>query len=182
MQESLLELDSTGIPRYTALFVLMTHIMLPPNSTISLLLAQIDGLALGFQSSAVQGIHRAVAIAPLPGAPDIIEGAINLRGRIVPVLDLRRLFVLNPADVSPDQFLIILSIADRLIAVRVDDVLDVTEVPRKSFESPGTISPVLKKLEGVAATEAGAIVVYDVDAFLTQAETDALDLALSPQA
>jgi len=84
--------------------------------------------------------------------------------------------------VSPDQFLIVLSIADRLIAVRVDDVLDVTEVPRKSFESPSTISPVLKRLEGVAATEAGAIVVYDVDAFLTQAEMDALDLALSPQA
>lgn len=155
--------------------------MLPPQSNLSLLLAQIDGSAIGFPSPAVHGIHRAVAIAPLPGAPDVIEGAINLRGRIVPVLDLRRLFSLNRADLSPDQFLIILSIGDRLIAVRVDDVLDVTDVARKSFESPITISPVLKKLKGVAATEAGAIVVYDVDAFLTQAETKALDLALSPQ-
>lgn len=162
--------------------MLMNIGMLPPQTAFSLLLAQIDGSAIGFPTSAVHGIHRAVAIAPLPGAPDVIEGAINLRGRIVPVLDLRRLFGLKRADVSPDQFLIVLSIADRLIAVRVDEVLDVTEVPRERFESPGTISPVLERLEGVAATEAGAIVVYDVKAFLTQAETDALDVALSPQA
>ncbi|MBA2686913.1 MAG: chemotaxis protein CheW [Gemmatimonadaceae bacterium] len=160
----------------------MTIRMLPPQSTISLLLAQIDGSAIGFPSSAVHGIHRAVAIAPLPAAPDVIEGAINLHGRIVPVVDLRRLFVLSGAVVSPDQFLIILGIADRLIAVRVDDVLDVTEVSRESFESPSKISPALKRLAGVAATEAGVIVVYDVDAFLTQAEMDALDVALSPQA
>ena len=60
--------------------------------------------------------------------------------------------------------------------MRVDDVEDVTEVAQSSLESPASLSPVLQRLHGVAATGSGALVIYDVDAFLTQAEHDALDL------
>ncbi len=149
------------------------------NPSRTVLLAQIGGTQLGIPADAVREIIRAVAIAPLSGAPAIIEGAINLHGRIVPVVDLRRRFGMPAAPTEPDQFMIVIESGDRLIAVRVDDVDDVTDVAGE-LTAPGTLSPVIQNLAGVAAAEGGTIVIHDVNAFLTQAEAEALDL-LTPQ-
>lgn len=151
--------------------------MPPSRTTLAVLLARIDSTTVGFSASAVREIVRAVAIAPLPGAPGVIEGAINLHGRIVPVVDVRQRLALPAVAVSPDQYLIALETSHRLIAVRVDDVEEVTEVAESSLESSSSLSPVLQRLQGVAPTASGALVIYDVDAFLTQAEREALDLA-----
>lgn len=147
------------------------------QTTLPILLARISGTQVGFSATAVRKIVRAAAIAPLAGAPAIIEGAINLHGRIVPVVDIRHRLALLAVELSPDQFFIALQTSDRLIAVRVDDVEDMIEVPASSLESPASLSPVLQRLEGVAAMDSGALVIYDVDAFLTQAEREALDAA-----
>lgn len=152
---------------------------MPVHQTLlPILLTRIDATQVGFSASAVREIVRAVAIARLPRAPDIIEGAINLRGRIVPVVDVRQRLALPAAVVTPEQYLIILQASDRLIAVRVDDVEDVIDVPQASMESPAKLSRALERLEGVAAIASGALVIYDVDAFLTQAEQEALDLTV----
>lgn len=145
------------------------------QTSVAILLARIGDAQVGFSVLAVQEIIRAVAIAPLLGAPDIIEGAINLRGRIVPVVDVRKRLELPGSIVSPEQYLIALATSDRWIAVRVDDVEDVMDVEQTSMESPASLSPILRRLQGVAAIASGALVIYDVDGFLTQAEQDALD-------
>jgi purine-binding chemotaxis protein CheW len=145
-------------------------------SSLPILLARIDSAQVGFPASAVREILRAVAIASLPGAPDIIEGAINLRGRIVPVVDVRQSLALPASDVSPDQYLITLQTSERLIAVRVDDVEDVIAVQKSNMQTTKSLSPALERLHGVTAIATGALVIYDVDAFLTQAEQEALDL------
>lgn len=145
--------------------------------TLPVLLARINGTQIGFSAAAVREIVRATAIAPLAGAPGVIEGAINLHGQIVPVVDIRQRLAFPPLPVSPDQFFIALQASDRLIAVRVDDVEDMAEIPSSNLELPSALSPVLQRLAGVAAMDTGALVIYDVDAFLTQAERDALDLA-----
>ncbi len=145
------------------------------QTTLPILLARIDGTQIGFSAAAVREIVRAVAVAPLAGAPGVIEGAVNLHGRIVPVVDVRQRLALPARPVAPDQFLVFLDAADRLIAVRVDDVEDVVDIPSASLETPAALSPVLQRLAGVAAMESGAVVIYDVDTFLTQAEREALD-------
>ena len=153
--------------------------MTSASTSISILLARLAGTQVGFSANAVREIVRSVAIAPLPGAPVIIEGAINLHGRIVPVVDVRQRLELAALPNSPEQFLIIMETSDRLIAVRVEDVDDVTVIPTSDLETPAALSPVLQRLSGVAAITNGALVIYDVDAFLTQAERDALDEAES---
>lgn len=147
----------------------------PPPPNISILLARLAGTQIGFAASRVREIVRAVAIAPLPGAPPIIEGAINLHGRIVPVIDVRQRLELPALANAPEHFLIVLETSDRLVAIRVEDVDDVGDIPAAGMESPSALSPALQRLSGVAATSSGALVIYDVDAFLTQAERDALD-------
>ncbi|MDB4893504.1 MAG: cheW [Gemmatimonadetes bacterium] len=145
------------------------------ESTLPVLLARIDDTQIGFSATAVREIVRAVAIAPLAGAPGVIEGAINLHGQIVPVVDVRQRLALPAVPVAPGQFLVLLETSDRLIAVRVDDVEDVTVIPASSLESPAAVSLVLQRLQGIAAIESGALVIYDVDAFLSQAEREQLD-------
>jgi purine-binding chemotaxis protein CheW len=148
--------------------------MSPTQTTLPILLARISGIQVGFAASAVRKIVRAAAIAPLAGAPAIIEGAINLHGRIVPVVNVRQRLDLPAAGLTPEQFFIVLHASDRLIAVRVDDVDDMIELAETSLESPASISPVLERLQGVAAIDSGALVIYDIDGFLTQAEQEAL--------
>lgn len=145
------------------------------QSTLPVLLARIDDTQIGFSATAVREIVRAVAIAPLAGAPGVIEGAINLHGQIVPVVDVRQRLALPAVPLAPGQFLVLVETSDRLIAIRVDDVEDVTVIPSSSLESPAALSPVLQRLQGIAATESGALVIYDVDAFLSQAEREQLD-------
>jgi purine-binding chemotaxis protein CheW len=73
--------------------------MSPPASAESarspereLLIFEIGASRFGLPSADVREVLRAVTIVPLPGAPPIVEGLINVRGRIVPVLDIRRRF------------------------------------------------------------------------------------------
>ena len=147
----------------------------PLLASTSLLLTRLDDTRIGFPATAVRELVRSVAIASLSSAPAVIEGAINLRGNIIPVVDVRGRLGMPARPNSPDQFLVILETTDRLIAVRVDDVDDMVDVPTADVQSSAGLSPALQHLAGVAATVEGAVVIYDADAFLTQAERAVLD-------
>lgn len=147
------------------------------SATTPLLLTRLSDTRIGFSAIAVREILRSVAIAPLLGAPAVIEGAINLRGTVIPVVDVRRRLAMAPSANAPEHFLVLLQTSDRVIAVRVDDVEDVVDMPNVGVENATALSPVLQGLAGIAATSDGALVIYDADAFLTQAEREAINQA-----
>ncbi|CAN5907432.1 chemotaxis protein CheW [soil metagenome] len=149
--------------------------MTSETTVLSILLVRLAGAQIGFSASSIREVLRSVTIAPLLGTPRIIEGAVNFRGRIVPVVNVRARLSLPALANAPDQFLVILEVRERLIAVRVDDVEDLVDVDMSELETPKVVSPVVERLTGIAATAAGALVIYDADAFLTQAERDAID-------
>ena len=149
--------------------------MTSESTAVSILLARLAGAQIGFSATSIREVLRSVTIAPLLGTPAIIEGAVNFRGRIVPVVNVRERLSLAALANSPDQFLVILEVHDRLVAVRVDDVEDLVEVAASELAPPSGVSPVIERLAGIAATVSGALVIYDADAFLTQAEQDALE-------
>lgn len=146
-----------------------------PRTTLTILLARLDGSQVGFPAHAVGEVARAVAITPLPGAPAIIEGTIDLHGRIIPVVDLRHRLGMPAVALAPEQFLVALTAGVRVIAIRVDDVLDVVDVAEGALSTAADVSPSLQGLAGIAGTAEGLVVVHDIESFLTQAEGDALD-------
>jgi purine-binding chemotaxis protein CheW len=88
----------------------------------------------------VQEIIRDSAITAIPDAPDFLEGVINLRGSIIPVIDLRkRLKLLQPAQVSQDSWIIILTVDGRVTGFVVDRVTKVLTVPVESIKPPPDI-------------------------------------------
>ncbi len=88
----------------------------------------------------VQEIIRETPITPIPNAPDFIEGVINLRGNIIPVIDLRRRLNLRHAEASDGNiWIMILNVEGRVTGFIVDSVTQVLKVPANSIKPPPDI-------------------------------------------
>ena len=143
-----------------------------------LLLFTIDDVRGALPLEQLQETVRAVAITPLAGAPGVVEGVIDVRGTVVPVLDLRARFRLPPRSVVPSDHLVIARAGGRTVALRVDEAVDVLTLPDESVTPAGPSDPALAHLAGIARLPDGLVLVHDLQAFLTQGEEQALAAAL----
>ena len=88
----------------------------------------------------VQEIIRETPITPIPNSPDFIEGVINLRGNIIPVIDLRkRLNLREMAAPAGQTWIMILNVNGRITGFIVDSVTQVLKVPSNSIKPPPDI-------------------------------------------
>ncbi len=88
----------------------------------------------------VQEIIRETPITPIPNSPDFIEGVINLRGNIIPVIDLRKRLNLREGTAPPGQtWIMILNVNGRITGFIVDSVTQVLKVPSNSIKPPPDI-------------------------------------------
>ena len=147
-----------------------------------LLLFVVDDVQYAVRSDVVAEIVRAVAVTPLPNAPDVIEGIIDVRGRIVPVFDLRLRFGRRSRSVIPADHFILVRAATRLAALHVDRVLDLIDVDASAIDPMGAQVSSAPQVAGVALLPDGMALIHDVDAFLSAAEAASLDSALEREA
>jgi purine-binding chemotaxis protein CheW len=110
-------------------------------TTIQQLVGFVIGEELfGVDILSVQEIIRNATITAIPDAPDFLEGVINLRGRIVPVIDLRkRLKLVDPERLITDPWIVILTVEERITGFIVDRVTKVLNVPKESIKPPPEI-------------------------------------------
>jgi purine-binding chemotaxis protein CheW len=146
---------------------------------LQMLVFDLDGQRYGFPLGSVREVLRAVAISPLPSAPDIVEGVLNLRGRPVPVLDFRRRLGVSPRELNPSEHFVIAEIAGRVVAFRVDRADCVAQVAASAVATADALGPGVRHIEKIASDEAGVVFIYDPAAFLSAAESSALTDALS---
>ncbi|HWE42275.1 MAG TPA: chemotaxis protein CheW [Gemmatimonadaceae bacterium] len=146
---------------------------------MQLLTVLLAGGRFAFHAADVREIVRAVAIAPLPAAGSVVEGVINVRGQVVPVLDLRARFALPAAPLAIDDKLVIVTSDGRDVAFRVEDAEDLVDVPDDDITAPAALTPAARHVAGVAALPDGAVVIADMSAFLSRWESEALDAALA---
>ncbi len=137
----------------------------------------IAGRRFALAAEVVREVTRAVTIAPLPRAPAIVEGVINVRGQVVPVLDVRSRFGLPPQSLAPEQHFLIAQAAERLVALRVDRALEFVSVEPAAIESVARAAPGAKFVAGVAALPDGVLVIHDLAAFLSLDEARELESA-----
>ena len=143
-----------------------------------ILVFAIAGERCGLFSADVREIVRAVTIVPLPRAPDVVEGVINVRGQLVAVLDLRRRLRLAPKPVEPSDHLVLATAGARVVAIRVDRVHDLVELAPGQLEDDISRIPYPGRLAGVAKLPDGIVLIHDLLAFLSQAEEESLTVAL----
>lgn len=130
--------------------------------------------------SAVERIIRVVEITPLPQAPEIVLGVINVQGRVIPVINLRKRFRLPDRDINLSDHLIIAHTAKRAVALVADAVFGVMERWEEDVTAADRILPDLAYVESVVKLEDGLILIHDLDTFLSLAEEKTLEQAMAP--
>jgi purine-binding chemotaxis protein CheW len=126
----------------------------------------------------VDRVVRMVHVTPLPHAPDVVLGVVNLEGQVIPVMNIRQRFNLPARDIALTDRLIFAHTARRPVALVADTVTEVAEWSPESLIPAEEILPEAKYLEGVIKFRDGLILIHDLDKFLSLEEEHSLDLAL----
>ena len=119
----------------------------------------------------VQEIRGYDAVTRLPDAPDYIKGVINLRGTIVPVIDMRVKFRLE-AKVDALTVMIVLNVADRVVGMVVDSVSDVVQLTGEQIRPMPEVGTGIDRrfLTGIGALDERMLILLDIEGLMTSPE------------
>lgn len=133
----------------------------------------------GIEILKVREIRRYDAVTRIANSPAFIKGVINLRGTIVPVVDLRIKFDL--AEVSYNDFtvMIVLSLANRIVGIVVDSVSDVVALEEEQIKPPPEFGSSFdaRYLLGLGAMEQRMLILLDIEQIMTSDELALVDTA-----
>jgi purine-binding chemotaxis protein CheW len=120
----------------------------------------------------VQEIRGYDNVTHIPHAPAFIKGVINLRGAIVPVVDLRIKFGLGKAEYDALTVMMILNVADRVVGVVVDGVSDVISLDETELRLPPDFGASVdtRYLEGLATVDDRMLIIVNIERLLTSEE------------
>jgi len=144
----------------------------------SLVVFLLDAQRYALPLCAVERILRAVEVTPLPKAPEIVLGVINVHGRILPVVNVRRRFRLPERELQLGDHLMLARTAKRLLALVADSVVGLAELTPEEVAAAEAILPGLEYLEGVAKMADGMVFIHDLNQFLSLEEERELAAAL----
>jgi purine-binding chemotaxis protein CheW len=125
----------------------------------------------------VQEIRGYEKVTAIPSAPEFLKGVVNLRGIIVPVIDMRIKFRLPDPQYNSFTVVVILRLASRVIGIVVDAVSDVVRLAANDVKEPPKLGSVVDSsyLTGVATLNERMVLLLDIEKFLSTGELDLLD-------
>ncbi|WP_413231749.1 chemotaxis protein CheW [Marinobacter sp.] len=121
---------------------------------------------------AVKEIRGYEAVTRIANAPDFIKGVINLRGDIVPIVDLRLKFNVGEATYDEFTIVIVIQIHDRMVGIVVDGVSDVISLSREERRPPPEFGVAFDSrfLVGLAKVQDHMVILVNIEALITSQE------------
>lgn len=147
-----------------------------PAEAVDLLVFELAGVKYALALAYVREVTPAVFIRPLPDAPAVIEGIIDVRGQIVPVYDLRLRFGHDAVPLDPGEQMIIAWTGERRVAMRCERTDWISRAEPAAIGVPDSGSG---RMSGVVRLPDGLALIHDLPAFLDEAERGSLNHALS---
>jgi purine-binding chemotaxis protein CheW len=131
----------------------------------------------GLDIMKVQEIILIGEITQMPQAPPYVRGLINLRGHVIPIIDLRQRFGLPETGKNESQRIIVVNVSQRTIGIVVDEVDQVLRVKAEDMEPPPTSIKGIKHdfISGLAKLENKLVILLDVENLLTEQEQQGLE-------
>ena len=128
--------------------------------------------AYGVDIGAVREIIRMQNITSVPRTPSFVEGVINLRGKVIPVVDIRKKFDLPIAEENEETRIVVVDIGGQDIGVIVDAVTEVLRIAADSVEAPSTFIKTADSnyLMGIAKVDDRLITLLDLERVLSDEE------------
>lgn len=131
----------------------------------------------GVDVQQVLSIERMMPITRVPNVPAFVQGVINLRGVVTPVIDLRKRFGLEAADYDELTRIVIVQMEDKEVGLIVDAANDVIDIPVDAVEQPpaalGAVD--VEYLEGVAKLDGRLLVLLNLEKVLTKEEVQVIE-------
>jgi purine-binding chemotaxis protein CheW len=124
----------------------------------------------------VQEIIRTMEITKVPRAPMFVEGVINLRGKVIPIIDLRKRFGLETKSHDKNTRIIVIEINNMIVGFVVDSVSEVLRIPASTVEPPPPVVAGLESeyISGVGKLEDRLLILLDLNRLLSREEKDVL--------
>jgi purine-binding chemotaxis protein CheW len=131
----------------------------------------------GVEILEVREINRMMEITRVPHAPDFVEGVINLRGQVIPVVDLRKRFGLGSIERDKNARIVVVELGDKVVGFLVDSVSEVLRVPRRVVEPPPPIVGGIDSeyIEAVVKLDDRLLILLDLQKLLTKHEAQELE-------
>ncbi len=125
----------------------------------------------------VREINRMMEITRVPHAPEFVEGVINLRGQVIPVVDLRKRFGLAAAERDKSARIVVVELGDKVVGFLVDSVSEVLRVPRSMVEPPPPIVGGIDSeyIRGVVKLDDRLLILLDLHRLLSRGEAQELE-------
>lgn len=149
-----------------------------------LVLFDLGGEVYGVDIAAVHEIIRMQPITRVPKAPFYVEGVINLRGKVIPVVDMRKRFGLAKVEQTKDNRIVVVDSSGQNIGIIVDAVTEVLRIPADSVETPSEIITTTDSdyLLGIAKRDDTMIILLDLDKVLSMAVNASQEITANEQA
>jgi purine-binding chemotaxis protein CheW len=138
----------------------------------------------GVRIAVVESIIKLQPITAVPCSPAFVEGVTNLRGRVLPVIDLRKRFNLPAEESTKDTRIVVVEMSGTLVGMIVDAVSEVLRVPAESVEPPSPIMTTVDSafITGIAKVGERLIILLDLEKVLSPEEKADLQVLQPAQA
>lgn len=123
----------------------------------------------------VKDINRFMPLTKMPKSPAFMKGVINLRGEIIPVVDLRERFGLTANEATDDSRIMIVDFNNQLIGIVVDGVTEVITIPTAEIDIPPAASKLnMKQVPGIGKFNNRLLILLDIDEVFSAEEVEDL--------
>lgn len=137
---------------------------------------KVDREEYGVHIMQVQEIIRLAAITRVPRAPSFVEGIMDLRGKVLPVVDLRKRFALPTKEHTENSRVVVVNIDDMTLGLIVDAISEVMRLPNGAIEPPPRIIAGIESrfLKGIGRLEKRLLILLDLDKVFSEDEVSGL--------
>lgn len=141
------------------------HEIKQENELLQLVTFAISEEEFGIEILRVQEIIRIMPITKVPNSPPAVEGVINLRGKVIPVIDLRKRFGLEPREHDNQTRIIVIEIHGMIIGFVVDGVSEVLRIKSDTVEAPPAVVAGVDSeyIKGVGKLDDRLLILLDLD-------------------
>ena len=150
--------------------------------SVEILVFEVSGQRYGLPSCDVREVLRALTLTPPPEASGLIEGLFNLRGTVVPVLDIRKRFGLPAKPFEHTDHLIVFQVGERVVAVRADKAEGLVQLATSDVDGARGILPGMETIAGVAKLPDGLVFLHSFHGLIPEAESTELNQLIDASA
>jgi len=119
----------------------------------------------------VQEIIRLRELTRVPNMPDFVDGVINLRGKVIPVIGLRRRLGIEVGEVDKRTRIVVAEVNGRILGFVVDEVSEVLRIPEANFEPPPKLGQVDREyVQGIGKIDERLLILIDLSPLLSDRE------------